>query len=70
MHDFVGSTLSVSYRPLVVFVLLAVVLAAFFYTVFRSRRHVAESDQRLCSSCATPHPLRAQFCRKCGKRLS
>jgi ribosomal protein L40E len=39
------------------------------FTAMRNRRHVAESDIKLCPGCATPNPAHAEFCRKCGGRL-
>ena len=49
--------------------LIVLVGLAIVYTAVRNRRHVAESDVKICAGCATPHPTTAQFCRKCGKKL-
>jgi ribosomal protein L40E len=46
------------------------VIAAIALTARWSRRRAAESDVSICPGCATPNPVHATFCRKCGKRLS
>ena len=61
--------IEISRWPVFVVVGLVVLLLAIVYTAVRNRKHVSESDVRICASCATPHPTHAGFCRKCGKKL-
>lgn len=54
----------------VFFVIVAVAVLVIVWTALRSRKFMAESGLKICAACATPNPMQAQFCRKCGKRLS
>ena len=48
----------------------AIAVVAFVLTAAQSRRHVRETRARLCRTCAQSHPPFAQYCRRCGTKLS
>ena len=45
------------------------VVALLILTALQHRRHAGATEQRMCRSCALPHPPFARFCRRCGRGL-
>jgi hypothetical protein len=46
------------------------VVALLILTALQHRRHAGSTEQRMCRSCALPHPPFARFCRRCGRALA
>ena len=49
--------------------IVAVVLILLVITATQHRRHVEETEHRLCRSCGAAHPSFARFCRRCGRAI-
>ncbi len=54
------------------FVILVVVAVVFILLITSGspNRRGQQGPQRACANCGATHPHFAQFCRRCGKRLS
>ena len=39
-------------------------------TAKQNRRHVGDTDQKVCRGCGTGHPSMAVYCRRCGQKLT
>lgn len=65
----------VSYAPNILFVILlllvvALAIRAMVATARRHRDHARLTEGRICRSCGQNHPPFAQFCCRCGEKLS
>ena len=49
----------------VVIVLLIMILGS----NSRQKRELSRATDKVCNACGSGHPMFAQFCRKCGKKL-
>jgi ribosomal protein L40E len=70
MHDFAETTIQVSWMTIGVVAALVTAGLLLIVTALQHRRHASESDAKLCPGCATPNPTHAEFCRKCGQKIS
>lgn len=53
-----------------IFLIIVVVLIALAVTARQNRRHAEQARMRLCGRCGAGHPPFADYCRRCGMRLS
>ncbi len=54
---------------LLLLLVAAVMVVLLLITAGQNRKYVSKTDQRLCRHCGCSHPVMAQFCRRCGKKL-
>jgi ribosomal protein L40E len=61
----------VNYFPILLLILVVgAAIGVIVATARRFRRHAISTDARLCRNCGLSHPPFAQFCRRCGSKLS
>ncbi len=58
------------FAEFVTVVVIVVVVLMLVMTASQNRRHTFRTDLRLCRGCGASHPPFAQFCSRCGRKLS